>query len=454
MTRLHQLHDRPRILIAGGGVAALEAMMALRAMVGSLVHVELVAPEVEFSYRPVAVAAPFGMGEVRRFELAKIAADHDAHHRQDSVAEVDRRASVAVTESGERLVYDYLVLATGAHRNAAIEGALTFGGEPDRQIIEGLLQEVQKGTVRRLVFAAPPDCTWPLPLYELGLFTAAWAQKQKLIGLELSIVTPENVPLEAFGSAAGEAVAELLAASNIALHAQCVGVAFDGDRLSVRNGTAIAADAVIALPRLSGRQIRGVPHDREGFIPTNRHGGVRGIRHVYAAGDGTTFPIKQGGLAAQQADAVAEAIAADVGALQRAQPFRPVLRGLLLTGAEPRYLRAKQDPDVSEIAFTPLWWPPSKIAGRYLAPYLARSTDPALAREPFADRGAPVEPESLAEVSADEREAVEVLLELAEANARRESFDFALKCLDAAEDVGGPLPAPWPRERRAWEQRR
>ena len=93
-----------RILIAGGGVAALEAMMALRALVGSLVHVELVAPEVEFSYRPVAVAAPFGMGEVRRFELAKIAADHDAHHRQDSVAEVDRRASVAVTESGERLV--------------------------------------------------------------------------------------------------------------------------------------------------------------------------------------------------------------------------------------------------------------------------------------------------------------------------------------------------------------
>ena len=45
--------------------------MALRALVGGTVHVELVAPEVEFSYRPVAIAAPFGMGEVRRFELAE-----------------------------------------------------------------------------------------------------------------------------------------------------------------------------------------------------------------------------------------------------------------------------------------------------------------------------------------------------------------------------------------------
>jgi hypothetical protein len=77
-----------------------------------------------------------------------------------------------------------------------------------------------------------------------------------------------------------------------------------------------------------------------------------------------------------------------------------------------------------------------------------------LTREPFSDRSAPSKPEALAEVSADEREAVDLLLELADANARRGSFGFALKCLDAAEDVGGPLPAPWPRERRAWEQRR
>ena len=441
-------------MIAGGGVAGLEAMMALRALAGGLVHVELLSPEVQFSYRPVAVAAPFGMGEVRRFELAKIAADHDAHYRQDALVEVDRRAAVAVTKAGDRLAYDYLVVATGARPTAAIEGALTFGGEPDREAIEALLEEAQRGAVRQILFAAPADGAWLIPLYELALFTAAWAQRRKLTKLELAIVTPELRPLEAFGPTAGEAVAELLSEAGIEFHAGCVGRAFDGHQLSLGAASAIPADAVIALPKLVGRPVPGLPQDSEGFIPTDRHGAVRGMLRVYAAGDGTTFPIKQGGLAAQLADAVAEAVAADIGALGRPNPFRPVLRGLLLTGAEPRYLRATDDAGVSEVAFTPLWWPPSKIAGKYLAPYLARSTDPALTREPFADRSAPSKPEPLAEVSADEREAVELLLELADANAARGQFDFALKCLDAAEDVAGPLPAPWPRERRAWEQRR
>ena len=454
MARFQQLHQHPNVVIAGGGVAALEALMALKALAGDLVHVELLAPELEFSYRPVAVAAPFGLGEVRRFELATIVADHDAHYRQDALVEVDRRAAAAVTEGGERLAYDYLVVATGARPTAGVEGALTFGGEPDRQAIEEVLEAAQRGAVRRIVFAAPTDGTWLIPLYELALFTAAWAQRRELIELELAIVTPELRPMEAFGAGAGESLGELLSDAKIEFHGDCAGLAFDGHELSRRNAPAIPADAVIALPKLVGRPVAGLPQDTEGFIPTDRHGAVRGMLRVYAAGDGTTFPIKQGGLAAQQADAVAEAIAADLGALYRAKPFHPVLRGLLLTGAEPRYLRATRDPEVSEVAFTPLWWPPSKIAGRYLAPYLARSTDPALTREPFADRAAPDKPEALEEVSADEREAVELLLELAEANARRGSFDFALKCLDAAEDVGGPLPAPWPRERRAWEQQR
>jgi sulfide:quinone oxidoreductase len=95
---------------------------------------------------------------------------------------------------------------------------------------------------------------------------------------------------------------------------------------------------------------------------------------VYAAGDITSFPVKQGGIAAQQADAVAESIAALAGAPVTPQPFRPVLRGLLLTGATPTYLRAEPaggSGETSTISPEPLWWPPAKIVGRYLAPFLA-----------------------------------------------------------------------------------
>jgi len=104
---------------------------------------------------------------------------------------------------------------------------------------------------------------------------------------------------------------------------------------------------------------------------------VEGLDDVYAAGDATTFPIKQGGLATQQADVVAQAIAARAGAPVTPEPFRPVLRGLLLTGRTPAYrsteLRGGLG-DMSRAEVEPLWWPPSKIAGRYLSPYLARLT--------------------------------------------------------------------------------
>jgi len=140
-------------------------------------------------------------------------------------------------------------------------------------------------------------------------------------------------------------------------------------------GTSIAADRVVSLPRLRGVPLAGVPQDADFFIPTDGTGLVSGLPDVYAAGDITTFPIKQGGLAAQQADAVAEAIAARAGATVTPRPFAPVLRGLLLTGSLPLYVRAELSGGrgaSSTAANDPLWWPPGKIAARHLAPYLAQ----------------------------------------------------------------------------------
>jgi hypothetical protein len=115
---------------------------------------------------------------------------------------------------------------------------------------------------------------------------------------------------------------------------------------------------------------------------------------VFAAGDATDFPIKQGGLAAQQADAVAEAIAASVGADIDPQPFRPILRGVLLTGAAPRYLRADLSGTAGDdftISSRPIWWPPDKLSGRYLAPYLSSQVGDALDVMPQDEHTIPVE---------------------------------------------------------------
>jgi sulfide:quinone oxidoreductase len=191
-------------------------------------------------------------------------------------------------------------------------------------------------------------------------------------GHHLSLVTPEERPLAQFGVSASDAVSELLRQAGIEVHCDCHAVRAAGGQLELAPDGRLPAERVVTLPRLRGPSIAGLPGDAEGFVPTDLHGLVRGLDDVYAAGDATAFPVKQGGIAVQQADAVAEAVAARLGASIRPEPFRPILRGLLLTGAAPRFLEAHiGDPgETSTVAVEPLWWPPGKIAGGWLARFL------------------------------------------------------------------------------------
>jgi sulfide:quinone oxidoreductase len=366
--------DRRKVTIVGGGVAALEALLALRDLAAERLELALVTPGSEFTYRPLAVAEPFGMGIAHRYDLVEIAREHDAALHLAGVRAVDPQRKRLVTWDGRRLDYDLLLVAVGAQSAVSIPGTVSLQGPRYTERFRNALRELEEGRLHRLAFAVPLDASWPLPLYELALMTAARVEERGLRHAELHVVTHESEPLELFGTRASSAVRALLEERGIFLHASRVPVEVRAGQVVTVPPDAIAADRVISLPRLVGPAMEGLPNDRDGFIRTDAHGRVEGIEDVYAAGDATSWPIKQGGLAAQQADAAAEAIAAQVGILGDPQPFRPVLRGLLLTGATPRYMRAEvsggrgENWEVSEHA---LWWPPGKIAGRHLTPYLA-----------------------------------------------------------------------------------
>jgi len=59
------------------------------------------------------------------------------------------------------------------------------------------------------------------------------------------------------------------------------------------------------------------------------------------------------------------------GADVQPEPFKPVLRGVLLTGRGKAWLRHADEGAEGETERRALFWPPTKIAGRYLSPYLA-----------------------------------------------------------------------------------
>lgn len=367
--------DRPlSVLIAGAGVAGLETTMALHELAGPRVAVTLLSPATEFAYKPLSVREPFAGGAATSVPLAKIAADFGVELRHDSLAWVAPGQHAAFTDSGAEIAYDVLVLALGARRERPYERVTAFAGGEDSASVHGIVQDVEGGYTRSVAFVVPPGMTWPLPLYELALMTATRAREMG-VAPELTIVTPEEAPLGVFGPEASAELRTILAGAGIALRTSSYADVPDGRTVNMHpSGDAVTAERIVTVPVLRGTAPRGVPADDDGFIPTDTHGRVTGVTDVYAAGDGVQFPIKQGGIATQQADAIAEVIAKRAGAPLEPRAFRPILRSMLLTGDRARYLRSEVSrgrDGISEISEHTLWWPPAKIAGRYLAPYLA-----------------------------------------------------------------------------------
>jgi sulfide:quinone oxidoreductase len=352
----------PRVLIAGGGIAGLELVLALRKLAGRRVEMEVLAPGADFVYRPLLVAEPFGIGTAHRVPLETILRNEDVAHRQGELASVQAGLHEVTTGAGERLRYDALVLAMGARPVPALEGALTFAGPQEVEPLGELVQRAERGELRRLVFALPRQArAWPLPLYELALMTATRAG-----GAEITLVTPERAPLELFGSAASGAVRARLDLAGVEVRTGAAPVnVLEHGVLLLDGGATIAADAVVALPRLEVPRFPGIPQGDAGFVRVDEHCQVEGLADVYAAGDVTDFPVKQGGFAARQAQTAAVAIAMRAGAPVSHETLDPVLRGVLLSGERATYLEAGE-----EASPAPLWWPPTKIADSYLVPYL------------------------------------------------------------------------------------
>lgn len=358
-----------RIVIVGGGVAALEVVLALHDLAAEHVDLTLIAPEPDFILRPVAVAAPFSRGHATRLPLTQVMTEHAGRFVRGAVQRVDTAAMTVTLTTGAVVDYDALVLAPGASAVAAFTHALTFGAHP--RALNGILADLEEGWSRSIAFVVPEGCSWPLPLYELALMTAQEVWSMSADDVAIHLVTPELAPLEVFGPDASASVADLLDAAGITLHPGVAAQIHHTGHVDIGGGAELVVDCIVALPVLEGPRLGGIPCDADGFIAVDDVGLVAGLDGVYAVGDATDRPIKQGGLACQQADVAAAHIAARAGADIEVPPLQQVLRGRLLTGTHDRFLRgaaAEHEPD------EPLLWAPAKVGGEHLSAYLiARS---------------------------------------------------------------------------------
>ena len=322
--------DSPRIVIAGGGVAGLEACLALRSFLGEdELHIDLLCREHRFEYRPLAVLEPFDGAPAWTMELERFAADQDVRLIRDSLAAVEPDRHEAITAYSGRLAYDALLVCVGARAVRALARGDHLPRRPRRRRRPGRAgrhaagrprHDRVRGPLRRLLDAAALRAGDP----------RRRAPARAGVQAQVVMTSPEAAPLEAFGADASVAVA---ASSTLAASSSSPAPRDRGRRRRgrARRRPADRGRAVDHAPR-PGRPARPRPAaGRRGLHRGGRPRRVPGADGVYAAGDVTNFPLKQGGLATQQADAAVEAMLAALGVPLVPRPFEPVLKGVLYT---------------------------------------------------------------------------------------------------------------------------
>lgn len=366
--------DRRKVVIIGCGVAALETAIGLHEDDNVDVDVTVICPTNEFNYRPFAALEPFGIRHVDSMPIDGLLAGCEVRMIHDKVSRVDKSFGHVMTSRGELVDFDALVVTTGAEPVEGLRGAITIGGAAGTIKLEHLIRELDAGLVESVGYVAPSGASWTLPLYEMAMLTAARTRKRGY-DVAVKLITSEQVPLQVFGEKAAVRVQQLLSDAGVELHTSTRSRLFAEGKVTTISGQEIAVERAVALPHLVGRRIPGLPHDPNGFLPTDGFGLVHDTEAIYAAGDITDFPVKQGSIAAQQADTVVSSLASRFGDERSPRAFKPRLHAILLSDQAQTFLRASDDGGPhrgADVSDEPLWEDAEKIFSRHLSQRMRR----------------------------------------------------------------------------------
>lgn len=353
------LGSRPRVVVAGGGMAGIEAALALDAFMGEGAKVTMVDASGRFAVPATAAGRAFGIAPAVDVPLSRLLAGTHVTLRPARLAAVDGGRQLAMLAGGELLGYEHLIIAVGGRAVAPLGEALTFRGHADahelRALVDGVADHAERGAHTDIVVTIPRGCGWPLAGYDIALMA-----REHLVAqghgerCRLRVVTAEESPLDMFGPAASESVVQTLGRAGVEITTGCEVTAFAWGLLTTSDGRMLPADRVVSLPVMRGPRIEGLPMDDDGFVLCDAQGRVDGAPGVCVVGDAGTFPVKEGGIACRQADAVAGAIARAHGVEVDAPAFPRLDDGAWVMGDGGH----------------PSRWPVPKVTGRFLAPFL------------------------------------------------------------------------------------
>jgi sulfide:quinone oxidoreductase len=316
------------VVVCGGSVARLEAILRLWRLACDRLDITLLSPSDTFRYRPWTVLERFDQVPVRHYPISRLVQDAGCRWIRGELGWMNRAAHVAYTRAGDEVSYDAVVIALGGRELPAPPAVLSFS-ERTAKDHQTALESAVAERVDSIGYVALASPCWPLPLYELALVTAA---RLAVVGSECALTfdEPADRPLAVFGPAAAHVIVPLFHEA---------GTRGRTGAAAMEHSERVTAQShprriLVTVPRIVAESIPGLPSPPVGaFLPIDEHSRlIDGDGSVFAAGDVTQSPVKHGALAAQQADKAAAMVAFLAGAAPHPRTHHPVLRATLTTG--------------------------------------------------------------------------------------------------------------------------
>ena len=145
-----------KVVVCGGGIAAVEGVLRLRKLAGDAVDIQLVAPNEELVLRPLAVRQPFAFGPPHRYPLKRIAADTGADWSRTRSAGWTPKRGRCTPATARRSRSTRSLVAVGARQVEPYPHVRTFSDARADETFQGVVQDIEEGYSReRRVPACP-----------------------------------------------------------------------------------------------------------------------------------------------------------------------------------------------------------------------------------------------------------------------------------------------------------